>query len=126
MRPLLIVFLVVAAPLAADPIEGMWRTEPDRKNLVSHIRIAPCANAYCGVIERALDPAGAQVQTPNVGKRLFWNLVPVGGGNYDSGTVYVPLLDVTAAASARLSGDRLRVTGCKGVVCEGQDWQRIR
>ena len=115
----------LAAPASADPMIGLWRTEPDRKNLTSHIRVEQCGPALCGTVAKALDAQGREVRTANVGKRLFWDLMPDGQGGYSKGTVWVPLLDVTARAKARLSGNTLRVTGCKGVVCDGQSWTRI-
>lgn len=114
------------AALAADPATGLWRTEPDRKDLTSLIRVSECGEALCGTIEKAFNPQGEEVTTPNVGKRLFWDLKPQGDGAYADGTVYVPLMDVTATAKAELNGDRLEVTGCKGPVCDGQTWTRVR
>ncbi len=114
----------LAAPALADPAVGLWRTEPDRKNLTSLIRIDTCGAALCGTVLKAFDPQGREVQTANVGKRLFWDLKPAGSGNYGGGTVRVPLLNVQANAKAELSGDKLHVTGCKGLVCDGQTWVR--
>jgi uncharacterized protein (DUF2147 family) len=109
----------------ADPIVGTWRTQPDRKDLVSLIRVSACGDAICGTIAKAYDKSGQEVRTQHVGKRLFWGLKPEGGGAYSDGTVQVPLLDVTARASATLQGNTLRVTGCKGPVCQGETWVRV-
>ena len=111
---------------AADPAQGVWKTEPDRKSLTSHIRIDACGAALCGTIVKAFDASGKEIRTANVGKRLFWDLKPEGGGRYAGGTVFVPLLNVTAQARAELNGDRLRVTGCKAGLCDGQIWTRLR
>ncbi len=118
--------MLVAGAAQADPALGLWQTEPDRKNLTSHIEITQCGAALCGKVVKAFDASGQAVRTRNVGKRLFWDLKPQGGGRYGEGTVYVPLLDVTARAKAELNGNRLRVTGCKGPVCDGQTWKRVR
>lgn len=120
-----LVFASLAAPAFADPAVGLWKTEPDRKNLTSHIQIATCGAALCGTVVKAFDAQGQAVQTANVGKRLFWDLKPASGGTYEGGTVYVPLLNVEARAKAKLSGNTLRVTGCKGPVCDGQTWTRV-
>lgn len=112
--------------LAGDPAIGVWQTEPDRKNLVSHIKVRSCGPALCGTVIRAFDTDGREVTTPHVGKRLFWDLSPQGGGKYAGGTVQVPLLNVTANASATVSGDSMRVTGCKGGICQGQTWTRLQ
>ncbi|ASP22670.1 imidazoleglycerol-phosphate dehydratase [Antarctobacter heliothermus] len=120
-----LVFVSLAAPAFADPAVGLWKTEPDRKNLTSHIQIATCGAALCGTVVKAFDAQGNAVKTANVGKRLFWDLKPGSSGNYDGGTVFVPLLNVTANAKAKLSGNTLRVTGCKALVCDGQTWTRV-
>lgn len=121
-----LVLLQAGAAFASDPAIGIWKTQPDRKELVSHIEIKPCGEAICGTVLKAFDKSGKEVTTKNVGKRLFWDLKPEGNGTYAGGTVYVPLLDVTARAKATLSGNTLKVTGCKGPVCDGQVWTRVR
>lgn len=122
----LVLLLGLSGAALADPAQGLWRTEPDRKALVSHIRIAPCGGKLCGTVEAAFRSDGTRVTTPNVGKRLFWDMVPRGSGRYDGGTAYVPLLNVTVRAHMLLDGNRLTVTGCKGPVCDGQVWTRVR
>jgi uncharacterized protein (DUF2147 family) len=117
---------LLASATAADSAVGLWKTEPDRKNLVSLIEVTACGAALCGQVMKAYDASGEEVKTANVGKRLFWELKPEGEGRYSGGTVYVPLLDVTARASATLKGQTLKVTGCKGPVCDGQVWTRVR
>ena len=124
---LLTLALLAAGPAqAADPVFGIWKTEADRKSLTSHIRIAPCGDRICGTVLRAFDASGTEVSTPNVGKRLFWDIQPLGNGAYGNGTVYVPLLDITAKAGMTLSGNTLKVQGCKGPVCDGQTWTRVQ
>jgi uncharacterized protein (DUF2147 family) len=123
---ILILACLSAAPASADPALGLWQTQPDRKNLISHIEIRRCGAALCGRVKQAFDRAGKPVQTPNVGRELFWDLKPQGDGSYGGGVVIVPLLEVTAKASMVLSGNTLTVTGCKGPVCDGQTWVRVK
>lgn len=105
---------------------GVWQTQPDRKALVSHIQVTMCGRLLCGTVLRAFDSRGKEVVTRNVGKKLFWDLEPLGGGDYGHGTVYVPFLNVTAKASMVLRGDHLSVKGCMGKICDGQVWTRVR
>lgn len=127
MRAFILGLMVLTGGAAdADPVLGLWQTEPDRKRLVSHIEITRCGPAICGRVAVAFDPSGKTVQTPHVGRPLFWDMQAQGAGRYTGGTVYVPLLDITARASMQLQGDRLTVTGCKGPVCDGQVWTRLR
>lgn len=117
----------LAGPVwASDPLVGLWQTQPDRKNLTSQIEIRACGAAFCGRIMRAFDPSGVQVSTSNIGKELFWDLLPEGAGRYHKGTVFLPLLNVKAAAKMQLQGDQLKVTACKAAVCDGQTWTRVR
>lgn len=125
--PLVILFtlLTLALPATADPVVGLWKTEPDRKNLTSHIQIRQCGPNLCGKIVKAFDPSGKEVKTKNIGKELFWDVKPAGNGSYKDGTVVVPMLNVKAKANMELRGQKLKVTGCKGRVCDGQTWTRL-
>lgn len=118
--------VIVSGGALADPVVGTWRTEPDRKGFTSHISVGRCGAAVCGTVLKAYDQSGREVVTANVGKRLFWDMRPQGGGRYDGGTVHVPSLNLKARATMELKGDRLRVNGCKGPACYGQTWTRLK
>lgn len=111
---------------ADDPAVGLWQTEPDRKELISHIEVRECGAALCGKVKTAFNMSGETVMTKNVGKELFWDMSPEGGGAYGGGTVWVPLLNVEARATMQLAGDSLQVRACKGPVCDGQVWTRVK
>ena len=117
--------LLAAAPALADPVLGTWLTGPDRRDQVAHVEIRACGPALCGRIVRAFDPAGVPVVTPNVGRELFWDMRPLGGGAYGGGRVFVPAHGREYDARMRLEGDRLRVEGCLGPICDGQTWTRL-
>ncbi len=118
--------LAAAAPASSDPALGIWRTEPDRKDLVSDIEIRRCGTALCGRVIRAMTQDGTPVDTPNIGRELFWDMQPQGGGSYGGGVVFVPLLNAKGRATMELQGDRLIVQGCKLGICGGQTWTRVR
>ena len=128
LRILICVLGLGLAPLAtragSDPAIGTWETPPDRKDLTAHVEIRACGAALCGRVTRAFDASGAEVTTKNVGKELFWDMTPEGGGRYGGGTVAVPLLNVTAKARMLLQGDRLTVEACKLGTCEDFVWRR--
>jgi uncharacterized protein (DUF2147 family) len=121
----LVLALLLAAPAAAEPVLGVWQTGPDRKDQFAHVVVERCAQAICGTIARAFDKDGREITTPNVGKRVFWNLRPVGARRYE-GRAYVPAHDRTYDGELVLSGDRLTVKGCLGPLCMSQDWRRVR
>ena len=110
----------------ADPIEGVWKTEPDRKDLISHIKITVCGDKFCGQILSAYDKSGKEVQTPNIGKKLFWDVSSEGSGTYGGGEFWVPLLDVEAVPQMTLQGDTLKVKGCEHHLCGHQTWTRLQ
>lgn len=125
--PLSMVVALAAPALAEDPVFGMWQTEPDRKDLTSHILIGPCDGKICGKVMQAFNSAGQLVRTANIGRQLFWGIEPAGDGNYDNGRVFIPLMNVEARAKMTLlDQNRLRVTACKAMVCDGQVWIRVQ
>lgn len=89
---------------ATDPIFGVWQTEPDRKDLISHIDVRPCGAKICGTVLRAFDRQGRQVQTKNVGRRLFWDMQSRQDGTYEGGTFDIPFLNVKVKARMALGG----------------------
>jgi uncharacterized protein (DUF2147 family) len=111
---------------AADSITGLWLTQPDRKDLISHIKVEPCGSGFCGTVLRAFDSTGAQVTTANVGRQLFWDMKPMGDGSYGGGEAFVPLINATTKkVTLVLDGDQLRVEGRIGPVRGAQVWTRL-
>lgn len=120
-----IVLSAMPAFASDDPIVGVWKTEPDRKNLTSHIKITACGDKFCGQILSAYDSSGKEVQTPNIGKKLFWDVSSQGGGSYGGGEFWVPLINVDAVPQMTLQGDTLKVKGCEHHICAHQSWTRL-
>ncbi len=126
---------IVAASLIAFPsycfskdISGVWQTQPDRKDLISHIKIEVCEEeqGYCGTVLRAFDETGQEVQTPNIGRRLFWGMTEQSDGVYAGGAFYLPLIDmVTENITFRLEGDILTVSGRVAMIRSSQEWTRL-
>ena len=118
---------LVAGSAWADPVEGVWQTRKDDNGNFGHVEIAPCGPAFCGVLVRAFDGAGKQIESPNVGKRIVWDMVPYTDGLYDDGKIYSPDRDKTYNGDMRLAGDRLSVRGCVLGICrDGGTWQRVK
>ncbi|SLN54649.1 hypothetical protein PEL8287_02926 [Roseovarius litorisediminis] len=125
LTSLFLIFMTTQA-LARDPVLGVWQAPPDRKGQIGHIQISPCGSMLCGTIIQAYDPSGKEVVTPNVGKRLFWNMKVEGAGAYGGGRVFVPAHNREYDAAMKLQGQKLSVKGCVGPVCQGQVWTRVR
>ncbi len=129
MRIAFIAALALSAAVAAhaDPVEGTWRTENQENGGYGHVRIAPCGPAFCGVLARTFGAAGQEVQAPELGRRILWDMTAQGGGRYEGGQVWSPDRDKTYVGKLQLEGDRLLVFGCiLGVCRQGATWARVR
>lgn len=117
--------LLAVPALAADPVEGMWQTQPD-DGAYAHVQLAPCGGAICGTIKRTFNSSG-EYKSPNLGKQLVMGMVPQGGGKYE-GKVWRPSNDKVYMGKIELGGDSLRLAGCVagGLICSKQTWQRVK
>ncbi|MFP4239992.1 MAG: hypothetical protein ACLFRZ_11895 [Rhodosalinus sp.] len=84
-----------------------------------------CGSAICGPIARAFDEEGREITAPNVGKRVFRDLRPVGARHHER-RAYAPAQDRTRDGDRGRSGDRPTVKGSLGAVCKSRDWRRWR
>ena len=115
------------AAWAADPVEGVWKTQPDDNGHSGHIEVKPCGPAFCGTLVRAFDETGAEVDSPNIGKQIVWDMVAEGDGLYDSGMIWSPDRDKTYKSKMTLTGDGLAVEGCVLFICrDGGTWSRVK
>ncbi len=122
------VVLGVAAPALADPVEGVWKTQPGDEGNYAHVQISSCGSKICGTIARTFDASGKEVASSNVGKRMIWDMEPRGDGYYAGGKIWAPDRDKTYRSKMQLNGNSLKVSGCVlgGVICRGQTWARVQ
>ena len=120
--------MMVAAGMAcADPVEGIWQTKKDDNGNFGHIEVKPCGPAFCGTLIKSFDSAGAPIDTPNIGRKIVWDMVAYADGLYDDGKVYSPDRDKTYNSDMTLSGDKLAVRGCVLGICrDGGTWNRVK
>ena len=126
-RLILAAVLVLTAGVAsADPVEGVWKTKPDDNGNFGHVKIVACGAAFCGKLIKAFDGAGKQIESPNVGKPIVWDMVAYPGGLYDDGKIWSPDRDKTYSSDMTLSGNSLKVRGCVIGICrDGGTWSRV-
>jgi uncharacterized protein (DUF2147 family) len=111
----------------ADPVEGVWKTKVDDNGNYGYVKVDPCGAAFCGVLIKAFDGTGAEIDSPNVGRQIIWDMVPYGDGLYDDGQIYSPDRDKTYNSDMQLSGDTLSVRGCVLGICrDGGTWTRVQ
>lgn len=127
MRKLIIAaaLAVAGTAVAADPIEGVWQTQPDEGSF-AYVTIAPCGGGFCGTISRTFKD-GAEYKSPNIGRQIVRNMSAQGGGNY-SGQVWRPANDKIYSGKASVSGNRMSLSGCVagGLICKSQTWAKIQ
>lgn len=125
----LILAALAALPMAgaaqADPIEGVWQTEPD-DGAYALVTIAPCGAAFCGTVTRTFN-AGGEYDSPSKGRQIVRQMVPEGGGRY-RGRVWRPANDRIYIGKATLDGERMKLSGCVagGLLCKSQTWAKLR
>ncbi len=125
--------VLIAAALAAlgtaalaDPVEGVWQTRADDNGNFGHVEITPCGKAFCGVLVKAFDGSGNEIESPNIGRRIVWDMVAYPDGLYDDGKIYSPDRDKEYNGDMTLSGDNLAVRGCVLGICrDGGTWKRV-
>jgi len=128
-RVLIAAAILVAATAAhADPVEGTWKTKPDDNGNFGHVQIAPCGAKICGTLVKAFDSSGKPVSSPNIGKKIVWDMQAAGGGAYADGKVWAPDRDKTYNSKMQMNGDMLAVSGCVlgGLICRASDWSRVK
>ncbi len=119
--------LIIAASTAgADPVHGLWKTQPDDNGNFGHVEIAECDGKVCGVLRAAFDGSGAPRPSDKIGARIVWNMAPEGDGAYRNGKIYAPDRDKTYNSKMDLAGDRLTVFGCVIGICRDQTWTRVQ
>lgn len=124
---LFLLALLAAQPvLAADPLTGIWQTNPGRDGGFGHVRIEPCGNGLCGMVVRTFDASGKAVQASDLGAAILDKVQPTGGGVYGEGRIVNPENGRSYTARLTLRGDRLDVGGCILMICRNAGtWQRV-
>ena len=118
-------FGLLATAAFADPIEGLWQTQPD-EGAFAHVQISACGSAFCGTITRTFKDK-AEFQSPNIGKQIVIDMVPQGGGNY-KGQVLRPADNKVYNGKAAVSGNSMQLAGCVagGLICKNQTWAKLQ
>ncbi len=118
-----------AGPALADPVDGLWKTQPGDSGGYLFVTIKECGQTICGVITSAVDKNGKpDPKYAHLGKKIIWNMVPKGNNYYGGGTVWAPDRDKKYSSNMTLKGNVLKVKGCVlgGLFCRGQDWMRAK
>jgi uncharacterized protein (DUF2147 family) len=120
---------------AGEPT-GVWLTQAGD----ARVKISKCGGGICGVIvglKEPIDPATGKPQVddknpnpalkrrPMIGLPLFSGMSPSGPNKW-SGQIYNADDGGTYASSVLVTGaDTLKVEGCVGALCGGENWTRV-
>lgn len=118
--------LVSTPAFAADPVVGLFKTQPGDTGRFAHVEIYECDGGFCGVIRRAFDENGAEISSDTVGKRMIWDMAAKGDGSYSGGRIWAPDRDKVYKSRMQINGDLLSVSGCVSVICRSQTWTRVK
>lgn len=119
--------LATGVAALADPVAGVWKTEPAEDGAHLLVSIAPCGADICGTIDKAFDPSGGAISNyEHQGKKMIWAMKAKGDGAYGGGKIWAPDTDKTYRSKMKLSGDSLKVEGCVAIICRGQTWSRVK
>ena len=111
----------------ADPVEGLWKTEPGDTGGYLYVTMAKCGDAICGTIKQAFKASGVNSDGyEHLGKRMIWDMKTKSGGAYSGGKIWAPDRDKTYKSKLQLNGDTMEVSGCVLVVCRDQNWTRVK
>lgn len=119
-------FLACAATtVSANPIEGVWQTQPD-EGAFAHVKIVPCGAGFCGKIARTFR-GSAEYKAETIGLQIVTDMVPQSAGNY-TGKVLRPADRKVYNGKVNLSGNEMKLSGCVagGLICRSQTWVRIQ
>lgn len=118
--------ILAAGAAGADPVHGTWKTKPDDNGNFGHVKVTSCGATICGTLVKAFDGTGKEIESPNVGKQIVWDMVAYPDGLYDDGKIWSPDRDKTYNSEMQLSGDKLTVKGCVLGICrDGGTWTRV-
>lgn len=117
--------LSAGAALAADPIEGIWQTQPDEGSF-AFVQIKPCGPAFCGKIVKTFKGKD-EYKSPNLGKPIVIDMTPDGNGGY-KGKVWRPANNKIYQGKIALSGKNMSLSGCVagGLICKSQSWVKVQ
>ena len=135
MAALVMLGVAQARAQAGGEVSGIWLTQAgDAK-----VRVSKCGGGICGVVvwlREPVDPATgkpavddknpnpALARRPMIGLPLFSGMQPSGPNRW-SGQIYNADDGSSYASNVSVAGpDALRVEGCVGALCGGENWSR--
>lgn len=127
LGPVLFAFGISAAsPVMAEPLTGVWQTNPGRDGGFGHVRIGLCEDSLCGTVVETFGADGRPIRADDLGAVILEGIAATGNGGYGRGRIINPETGRSYTARLRLQGDRLTVGGCILMICrDAGTWRRV-
>jgi len=119
-------FALAAVAAQAEGISGIFQTQPNDNGDIGMVQFAKCGDRYCGTLIKSFNSSGAQIESPNEGRNIVWDMVDDGNGTFSGGQIWDPGSNKTYKSKMTLSGKALKVSGCVSVLCRSQTWTRVK
>lgn len=115
----------LAGAAVADPVFGIWKTEPS-DGVYYHIKMQACGDKICGAYIAKFQN-GEKIANDGAGKNAVYDMIADGSGNY-AGKAFRVSDGKVFTGKGSLNGNTLRMKGCVagGLICQGQDWTRVK
>ena len=115
----------LATPTLANDAYGIWQTRTNRTGAYLHVRVHACASNsahLCGTVHQTFNTPHTEI----VGRPVFWDLEVTGDNTWGNGEVWDAEEDRVYTGRVTLGSTRMRVEGCVGFLCDGQNWTRVQ
>ena len=122
-------FGMIASPVFANDVFGVWKSEPSDEGAYIHVKIGPCESDAAKVCGKIIETFNGTGERDIVGRLIIENMEPDGENEWDNGTIWAPDDDETYSSEMELKNkNTLEVSGCVlgGIICRGQDWTRVK
>ena len=119
-----------AGAALADPVEGMWKTQPGDSGGWLIVSMYKCGSNVCGKIAKAYAKDGkVNGSYEHLGKQMISGMSSSDGKSYKGGKIWNPENNKTYVSTMALSGSKLAVKGCVagGLICKNAgNWARTK
>ena len=123
--------LFFAFSASADPVFGVWKTQPGNEGNYAHVDIQDCDGKICGEMLKAFDSSDKKIDSKNIGRNIIFDMSPKKGGKYGGGKIWAPDEDKNYKSKMKLISDNvLHVSGCVAIctplTSRKQTWTRVK
>ena len=68
--------LLLAFTASADPVFGVWKTQPGNEGNYAYVEIKECDGKICGEMLKAFDSSDKEIDSKNIGRNIILGMSP--------------------------------------------------